>query len=271
MLIRTDPTTRLDVEQLGDATNPALLMICATSQHYPDWGPLSAELVKHFHLITYNHRGMGASDRGTSPISTTSLAVDAAALLQALDVPKAHVLGWSLGSTVAQELALLKPELIESLVLWGTWSQADGYLRREFLTSEYVWQGGDLHAALTSLYAVFSEELLNSADFNPLEDLITADFLPNKKAHLRTVAEQWEADMSHNSTDRLGRITAPTLVISGEEDVIVPVALSRKVAKLIPGAEFHIFSGPGSSHAIGLERPSDFAEVLLHFLKIAVA
>lgn len=267
MLIRIDGETRLDVEVQGNASDPALLMICATAQHYPEWGVLRTELAKHFYVITYNHRGMGASDRGTSPISTRSLAVDAAALLRALEVPKTHVFGWSLGSAVAQELALLRPEVIASLVLWGTWSRPDERLRREFLTFGSLWQGGDLGVALTSLYPGFSEAMLDSADLEPIETLMRSDFLPAEQSQLRTVAEQWKADGAHDSTDRLALITAPALVIAGERDEIVPADICREVAERIPNARFHVFRGPHSSHAVGLERPFDFLEVLLPFLR----
>jgi pimeloyl-ACP methyl ester carboxylesterase len=270
MLVRIDPNTCLDVQQLGDPSNPAVLLLCATAQHYPEWGPVSAGLANYFHVTMYNHRGMGASDRGTSPITTQSLAADAAALLAALDVAKAHLLGWSLGSAVAQELVLLRPAVIESLVLWGTWSEADGYLQREFLTSEYVWQGGDLRVALNSLYNAVSEDLLNSPDFDPLEALMTSDFASTQKDQLRTVVEQWKADRYHNSTSRLAQITAPTLVITGEEDIVVPAVRSKDVAELIPGAQFHVFHGPGSSHALGVERPADFLEVVLRFLHVGI-
>jgi pimeloyl-ACP methyl ester carboxylesterase len=70
---------------------------------------------------------------------------------------------------------------------------------------------------------------------------------PQTESEVKTVVEHWDADLAHNTADRLP-IDKPTLVIGGEQDLVAPPWQSRKVAELIPGATLKVFSGPGSSH-----------------------
>jgi pimeloyl-ACP methyl ester carboxylesterase len=78
--------------------------------------------------------------------------------------------------------------------------------------------------------------------------------------------EQWDADLAHDTLDRLGDITAPTLVIAGEQDLLTPPWHGRQVAESIPGAKLHMFTGPGSSHALGVERAEEFLPLVQDFL-----
>jgi len=97
-----------------------LLVINGTSQSLGFWEAEAATWASSHRVITYDLRGMGGSERGTGEMSVASLAADAAALLDALEVDRAHVLGYSLGSAIAQELALAAPEKVASLVLYCT-------------------------------------------------------------------------------------------------------------------------------------------------------
>ncbi|WP_028925979.1 alpha/beta fold hydrolase [Pseudonocardia acaciae] len=257
--------TRLDVVESGDRSNPSLLLVCGTTQHYALWGALATGLAEHYHVISYNHRGIGDSERGAGPISMASLAADAAAVLDAVDVPRAHVVGWSLGSAVAQELALAEPGRVASLVLWGTWPALDMFQVCGLAALRHPWATGDIDTALTALGLAFSPELLNSPEFPELMEQ-QRPYLPQTEVEIRTVLEQWDADLAHNTADRLPNITAPTLVVGGEQDLLTPPWQCRKVADLIPNARIEIFTGPGSSHALGLERTDEFLAVVLPFL-----
>jgi pimeloyl-ACP methyl ester carboxylesterase len=265
MLLEISTGTRLDVVESGDRANPSLLLVCGTTQHYMLWGAVAAGLAEHYHVISYNHRGIGDSERGEGALSMASMAHDAAAVLDAVGVPSAHVLGWSLGSAVAQELALAHPEKVRSLVLWGTWSALDAFQACGLTAFSYPWRHGDAQAGTAALGLAFSPALLNSPDFAAMMEL-TLPFFPQTEAEVRTVVEQWDADLAHNTTDRLPTVTAPTLVIGGEQDLLTPPWQCAKVAELIPGARLKIFTGPGSSHAVGLERPVEFLAEVLPFL-----
>ncbi|WP_037079436.1 alpha/beta fold hydrolase [Pseudonocardia spinosispora] len=265
MLLDVGTGARLDVVESGDRANPSLLLICGTTQQYALWGALSVGLAEHYHVISFNHRGIGESLRGDGPLSMASMARDAAAVLDAVGVSSAHVLGWSLGTAVAQELVLAEPDKVDSLVLWGTWPELDGFQACGLAALRYPWTQGNLQVALASLGLAFSPELLNSPDFGLMMQQMLPLF-PQTEEQMKVVVEQWDADMQHNTTDRLPGIDKPTLVIGGEQDLLTPPWQCRKVAELIPGAKLKIFEGPGSSHALGLERTEEFLAEVLPFL-----
>lgn len=85
---------------------------------------------------------------------------------------------------------------------------------------------------------------------------------PSTPVQMATACEQWDAELAHDSIDRLEQITAPTLVTAGEQDLLTPPGQVRAVADRIPGARFELFTGPGSSHAALMERPEEFAELV---------
>jgi pimeloyl-ACP methyl ester carboxylesterase len=255
---------RLNVSQTG--TGEPLLLIMGTSGSIGFWEPLVAPFAEHHRVIAYDSRGLGHSERGSERITMTSLATDAAALLDALEIERAHVLGWSLGSAVAQELALAHPDRVGGLVLYATWGRCDGYMRAMLTAIRHPWDTGDMEAAFTSLGLCFSPELLQSPEFEPLVEQLLPLF-PQTETQIRTTCEQWQADEEHDTLDRLASIGSPTLVIAGEQDVITPPRVCRAVAERIPGARYEVFTGPGSSHVLMLERAEEFSALVLEFLE----
>jgi pimeloyl-ACP methyl ester carboxylesterase len=253
----------LQVSEYGEGE--PLLLICGTSQSHRLWAPLLPALADRHRVISYDHRGIGASERGEGPIRMASLAQDAAALLGELGVERAHVLGWSLGSTVAQELALADPELVATLVLASTWGRADAFMTSVLTGLAHPWRTGHRDVALVALGIAYSPELLNSPEFLPMMQQLDPLF-PSTPGQLSTVCEQWDADLAHDSIDRVEQITAPTLVIAGEQDLLTPAARGRAVADRIPGARFELLTGAGSSHAALMERPQEFTDLVLDFL-----
>jgi len=113
---RTGVTLDYEVHGEGDP----LLLIVGTSGSMLLWGELIPRLAEQYQVIAFDNRGLGGSDRGEGAITVASMAEDTSALLEALDVPQAHVMGWSLGSAVLQELALAHPEQVASAVMYAT-------------------------------------------------------------------------------------------------------------------------------------------------------
>ncbi len=254
---------RMNYRRVGEGE--PLLLIMATSGSLGMWAPLEPALAARHDVISFDNRGLGGSERGDGPISMASMADDAAALLDALKVPRAHVLGWSLGSTVAQELALRHPSKAGSLVLYATWGRTDRYEAAVLAALGYPWAHDDLEAALTVLSLAFSPEFVNSDDFEPTMEQFLPLF-PSTPEQMRVVVEQWDADRAHDTLDRLGEIKAPTLVIAGEQDVLTSPRYGEAVAQAIPGAQFKLLTGAGSSHALMWERPEEFLGLVLDFL-----
>lgn len=239
-----------------------VLLITGTSASIGLWtAPVLEALAADHQVITYDHRGMGGSSESADAVSMASLAADAAALLDALGTGPAHVVGWSLGSATAQELALARPDLVASLVLYGTWSRVDGFQRAVVTGLRHPWATGDMEAALTALGIAFSPQLLDRPDFAELLGSLLPLF-PQTPAQVAMTVKQWDADLAHDTVGRLGAIDRPTTVLVGEQDMLTPRWQSRAVADAIPGAEFVFLEGPGSSHAMHVERAQEWIDVV---------
>ncbi|MBM7809034.1 pimeloyl-ACP methyl ester carboxylesterase [Geodermatophilus bullaregiensis] len=258
---RTGVTLNYETSGEGDP----LLLVMGTSGSIPLWGEVVPRLSERYRVIAFDNRGLGGSERGEGPISVASLAEDASALLHALDVPRAHVMGWSLGSAIAQELALSHPEQVASTVMYATWGRCDGFQRAVLAALRLPYAVRDVEAALTVAGIAFSPQLLDHPDFAELLAPLLPAF-PQDEAQMQVTTEQWDADLAHDTLDRLGDITAPTLVVVGEQDLLTPPWQAKAVAEGVPGARFELVTGPGSSHGMHLERPEDLVRIVTDFL-----
>ena len=104
--VRTGVTLNYEISGDGDP----LLLVMGTSGSIPLWGEIVPRLAERYRVIAFDNRGLGGSDRGEGAISVASMAEDASALLEALEIPRAHATGWSLGSAAVQEMALTHPD-----------------------------------------------------------------------------------------------------------------------------------------------------------------
>jgi Predicted hydrolases or acyltransferases (alpha/beta hydrolase superfamily) len=259
--VRTGTTLNYEISGDGEP----LLLIMGTSGSIPLWGEIASRLAQTYRVIAFDNRGLGGSDRGTGPISVASLAEDASALLEAIEVSRAHVLGWSLGSAAAQELALAHPDQVASALLYATWGRCDGFQRSVLSALRLPYVHRDMESALATSGLAFSPQLLDHPDFaQMLEPMLPA--FPQNEEQMQVTVEQWDADLAHDSLDRLGAISAPTLVVVGEQDLLTPPWQAKKVADAIPGARFEFVTGPGSSHGLHIERPEDLAKIVTGFL-----
>jgi pimeloyl-ACP methyl ester carboxylesterase len=242
-----------------------LVLIMGTSGSIPLWGEVIPRLAEQYRVIAFDNRGLGGSERGKGTISVASMAEDVSALLHALDVPRAHVMGWSLGSAVVQELALAHPEQVAGAIMYATWGRCDGYQRSILTALRLPYAIRDLDAALATAGLAFSPQLLDHPDFQEMLAPMLPAF-PQTEEQMQVTTEQWDADLAHDTLDRLAEITAPTLVIVGEQDLLTPPRQSRAVAEAVPGARFELVTGPGSSHGLHIERPDDLVRIVTGFL-----
>jgi pimeloyl-ACP methyl ester carboxylesterase len=262
-LVEVATGVRLNVKESG--TGDPVLLIMGTSGSLGLWAAAEGPLAERHRVISFDNRGIGASERGEGAITMATLAADADALLEALGIERAHVIGWSLGSAVAQELALAAPQKIASLVLYATWGRLDNFQRAVLTGLRAPWAMGDLEGAYTALGIAFSPEALNAPEFEQMMEQMLPLF-PQTAQQVSTTLEQWDADIAHDTLDRLHGITAPTLVIAGEQDLLTPAYQCKAVADRIPGAEYELFTGPGSSHGLMMERGDEFNRVVADFL-----
>jgi pimeloyl-ACP methyl ester carboxylesterase len=120
-------------------------------------------------------------------------------------------------------------------------------------------------AALTVAGLAFSPQLLDRPDFEQLLEPMLPAF-PQNEDQMAVTVEQWDADLAHDTLDRLGGIQAPTLVVAGEQDLLTPPWQAKAVADAIPGARYELVTGPGSSHCLHIERPDDLVKIATGFI-----
>ena len=259
--VRTGVSLNYEVSGEGDP----LLLAMGTSGNIGLWAGLVERLAERYRVIAFDNRGLGGSERGTGPISVASMAEDTAAFLEALDVPKAHIVGWSLGSAVAQELALAHPERLASAVMYATWGRCNGFQRSILSALRLPYVVRDMDAALATSGLAFSPQLLDHPDLPQMTEAMLPAF-PQNEEQMQVTVEQWDADLVHDTLDRLGAITVPTLVVVGEQDLLTPPDQAKAVADAIPGARYELVTGPGSSHCLHIERPDDLLKIVDGFL-----
>jgi 3-oxoadipate enol-lactonase len=248
-----------------------LLLIQGWSGNHQHWGePFLGLLEPDFDLIAYDHRGVGWSPRVDDAFTIAELADDAAGLLDELGVASAHVLGISMGGMVAQELALRHPGRLRTLTLGCTFaggpeaSRTDTSVIRPMVEAM---RSGDRERAIRA-----SWEANVSPPFAADEDAFAAfrGTVLEKPTALAVIMLQMQAIAGHDTSARLAEIAAPTLVIHGSEDRMLPVSNGEAIARAIPGARLERLEGVG--HLFWLEQPERSAELLReHALASAAA
>lgn len=251
----------LSYERAG--SGPPLLAIMGMSGTFDHWGtPFLDDLRRDFEVIVYDHRGVGASSRlpGDARLTIAQMAADAAGLLDALALDSAHVLGFSMGGMIAQELVLAHPERIRTLTLAGTYcgGQGSALMPEESLRK---FAGGVISGDRAS--AVRASWEINVSPRFAADELAWERFRQigmRRAVSRQVIMAQNRAIVAHDTSARLAAVRAPTLVVHGEIDAVLPVQNGRRIAELIPGSRLEILDGIG--HMFFWERPADSAELL---------
>lgn len=205
-------------------------------------------------VLAFDNRGVGRSDRPAGPYTTSEMADDAVAVLDAAGVVRAHVYGISLGGMISQEIALRHPDRVERLVLGATTPGGARAISAGEAELAFFRRRGQMPAE----EAVWASVPYNYASRTRAEhaDRIAEDI--RQRLRFPTQPEPYVAQLAaalgHDAGDRLGDIAAPTLVVHGQEDVMVPPANSRLLAERIPGAE--LIELAGAAHLYPTDEPS---------------
>jgi pimeloyl-ACP methyl ester carboxylesterase len=254
-----------NIEYYREGSGPPLLLLNGFTSQSSGWRDEFLEpLQERFETIRYSHRGTGTSDRLTGDIALAGYADDAAALLTALRLEKAHVLGVSMGGMIAQELALNHPQRVMGLVLGCT----TGGGSQRVAAAEEVMALLRPQAGLSredqlrrSWPAITTPEFLESHP-EVLEERLRRSLI--NETPLETAMKQMAAVEAFDAYDRLQNIKSPTLVIHGDRDVLVPVGNAYLLHERIPRAELRIIAGGG--HLFTFEFPDESASAIVEFL-----
>ncbi|WP_246567809.1 alpha/beta fold hydrolase [Streptomyces flaveus] len=245
--------TEFWVERRG--RGPDVLLVAGLSDPAEAWQSQLDGLSDRYRVTAFDNRGAGRTPLPEEPLSVPMMADDAAALLRALQVPAAHVAGFSGGSLIAQELALNHPGLVRSLVLMSTWARLDAYVRS--MMGFWHWMAERAPSERAMLEAFFLWIYTPRAHADGTVDQIIEEALafPHPQS-VEAFQRQLAPFRTHDTLDRLAEITAPTLVLAGELDIAAPPRLGRAVAEGIPGAVFEVL--PGEAHQPFQEVPDLF-------------
>jgi pimeloyl-ACP methyl ester carboxylesterase len=247
-------------EESGEG-QPLLLLtglgyaIWSWQRQLPDW-------TRRFRCIAVENRGTGRSPKPPGPYSIEELADDAA---EALEGRRAHVAGFSMGGYLAQTLALRHPQLVERLVLICTGTGGPGFLPVPAETAA-AWEANAGRTPQEFARATMPLSFRPGwTDEHPDEfEQLLADRLEHP-----TPPDCWRAQFDAcnawiRRTTPVEEITAPTLVVHGDADRIVPYENGVELARRIPGARFERF--PGSGHLLFLESPERLNPLVAEFL-----
>ena len=248
--------TRIAVQVEG--RGPPLLLLHGLGGSHEDWSAQLPAFTRRYRVIAPDLRGFGGSER-REPFTVQQHARDAAALLAALDAPRAHVVGLSMGGAVAIELALARPERVAGLVLANTAPSfaLHGWQRRYMAVSRLL---------LALLFGVSGvARLLGKAMLPaPHQERLRRQLLEHASRTSRWVyIASLRALVRWNAERRLGSIRSPTLVLGGEYD-FTSIDEKRRWATRLPAAQVVML--PASRHRSELDAPTAFNEAVMRFL-----
>lgn len=243
---------------------PPLLLIAGFSGNTTGWLPVQPALAEHFTLIMFDNRGAGRSCVPPGPYTIAQMADDAVALLAHLGVERAHVLGSSMGGMIAQEVALRHPERVAKLILNVTAARPTPVLTR-FLEAN-IWaieHGMPPEDRAFWVLPWMASPAIMTAHEKVVQTLAVRQANPYPAPDAGMVA-QAQAILAHDTLDRVGQVTAPTLVLSAAEDILTPAAGGQELAEAIPGARFEVL--PRGAHVTAAEYPAEVSAAMLGFL-----
>ena len=215
-----------------------------------------------YRVLRIDNRGIGASSKPAGPYSSRMLADDAKAVVDHLGLTDFHLMGVSMGGMIAQEYALAYPGDLRSVTFACTYAAPGPFCSRMFA----MW--ADM-APVLGVPFVMRDVTLWAFTLPFFED--RADDVVEFETAMRYMDQPVHAYLAqlaviqnHDTTDRLSQIDVPALVLAGEEDILIPVELSRRIHDQIPGSAWATTKG---GHACLWEHPAEFNQTYLDFVR----
>jgi 3-oxoadipate enol-lactonase len=254
--------TELYYELHGHENADILVLSNGVLMSTASWGLQTSILAKSYRVLIYDCRGMWKSAHPKGPYTMELHADDLAALLDVLNIKTAHLAGISYGGEVSLAFALKYPQRVRTLFLSSTVSESDSVLRGFIRTWSEAARSRDPQRLFEVSY------MLNFSDAYITANRSAIEAAAGRYAQLDmdAVLELLDCFDRFDLTNELHRITAPTLVVVGENDILKPRKYSERIALEIPGADLVVV--PGAGHAICLEKPTLFNAILLGFLAV---
>jgi pimeloyl-ACP methyl ester carboxylesterase len=266
-----------------------IILFNGASDNMDAWDPsLIAGISSNHTVIVFDQRGIGNTTAGSKPYTIEQLANDTAGLLDALKIPKADVLGYSLGSWIAEQLTITYPEKVNSLVLIGSSCGGKDTIPKP---PEFLKLQSDIVNKSQNNIPITAEELKSLASASlgegwiklhpeSLENVLAANItslqqlkpgLPPEIANNQNnVGKRWDAPNWNGVCDELAKLAIPTLVITGtDDDRYQPYVNSLKIVEKIPGA--WLVQIKNAAHAVPDQYPDEISKILQTFLSTTTA
>lgn len=258
------PTITLDTLQLSyldEGTGSAIVLLHGLGSQGDDWLYQTPVFAQHYRVLAPNLRGHTNSSPVRGPLSIFMLAADVVRWLDTLQIETAHIVGLSLGGLVAQQLAIDFPERVNRLILCNTFARLRPTsifeahtLARRLIVSTLLPMATTARVVAADLFPWPDQAALRAVVLERIgrNDLVSYRYLIGAIRRFDSRAE-------------LGRIQAPTLLITGDRDNVVPRGCQRQLVRGIRTVKWHIVRNSG--HATPIDQPEEFNRVVLAFLK----
>lgn len=259
---KSNDGTRLHYDVWGRRDGEPVVMIQGLGADMRGWIAQRRSFGARYRCISLDNRGVGSSDKPDGPYDLEVMAADVIAVMDAIGVESAHVMGASMGGALAQIIAVRYPERVRSLILACTACQHLPW-RRELLTE---WA---LMAETQGMKAFVKHNLRWLVGLRSLRRIYPAMTLLGPLA----LNVEWQAfvaqihailDMNDDLRNELADVAVPTLVLAGSQDRLTPVGDSEELASLIPNAELAVIRG--GAHVFMVEQARSFNRTALAFL-----
>jgi 3-oxoadipate enol-lactonase len=255
--------TRIHFEVTGKTGKTPVLMIQGLGASKNAWNLQRIAMATRFRIISFDNRGAGRSDKPTEPFTLEQMADDAIAVLDAAGIVTAHVVGASMGGVISQIVAVKYPQRVRSLTLVCTACRNHPW-RQELLQS---WAKTADEKGMIEVGKEAAQWVMSPRSFRRLVPAFTwmGPLAALRPRHSFVSQIQAILNTREDLVDQLSTISAPTMVIVGNQDILTPRGDSEEIAERIPNSELVVISG--AAHGLMMEHSSTFNKILIEFLQ----
>ena len=255
--------TRIHYEVTGKPGATPVLMIQGLGASKNAWNLQRIAMATRFRIISFDNRGAGRSDKPTVPFTLEQMAEDAIAVLDAAGIETAHVVGASMGGVISQIVAVKYAHRVRSLTLVCTACRNHPW-RQELLQS---WAKTAEEKGMIEVGKEAAQWVMSPRSFRRLVPAFTwmGPLAALRPRHSFVSQIHAILNTREDLVDQLSTITAPTMVIVGNQDILTPRGDSEEIAERIPNAELVVISG--AAHGLMMEHSSTFNKILIEFLQ----
>jgi len=264
--VKTEKVTVGDIEVAyrSHGEGYPLVMIMGYGGTMDLWDPdVLDALAEKYRVITFDNRGMGETTAGTMEFTMEQFADDTVGIMDALVINRAHVLGWSMGTNIATELALRNPDMVNKLILYAADPGGEQAIQPapEVMGEMTDTSGTPRERNERLVKLLFPPDWLekHGEELQAVLSGATETSEPENIARQTTAMESWPG-----SYDRLPQITSQSMLLTGTEDILTPPGNSLLMVQKVPGAWLVQLEGGG--HGVMFQYPDEFSRTVLDFL-----